>query len=176
MPMARLSILGLYNYRPDIFDNMTVPTGVVKSRVIDTILMECAEIGLTYSNPDVMKQMIKTWSYNKLPAWKRIWDALEEHETWTDTGSATGSGSGSTQTKVAGFNSATPSTTDRDSTTQSTSSNSSSSGSHTGHIYGNIGVTTSAQMLQGEIDVRLANDMYQIICQSFKNEFCVQIY
>ena len=191
---SKLSILGLYNYRPDIFDNMTVPAGVVKSRVIDTILMECAELGLTYANPDTMKLMIKTWSYNKLPAWERIWTALEEsydplhnydrHEDWTDSKSGSASGtagaSGSNSTKVAGFNQATPSMTDRDSSTQSTSSSSSSNssedGTHKGHIYGNIGVTTSAQMLQGEIDVRLANDMYNIICQSFKTQFCIQIY
>ncbi len=182
---SRMSILGLYNYRPDVFDDMTVPAGVVKSRVVDTILMECAEIGLTYAQPDIMKRMIKTWSYNKLPAWERILTALQEqydplhnydrHETWTDTGSANASASGSNSTKVAGFNSS-AALADRESNTQSTSSNSSSSGAHTGHTYGNIGVTTSAQMLQGEIDVRTANDMYEIILQSFKNAFCVQMY
>lgn len=178
---TKLSILGLYNYRPDIFDNMTVPAGVVKSRVIDTILMECAELGLTYSEPDTVKLMITIWSANKLPAWERIWTALEEsydplhnydkHESWDDTSSA--SASGSNQNKVAGFNQS-AGLTDRDSSTQSTSS--SASGNRTGHVYGNIGVTTSAQMLQGEIDVRLANDMYNIICQSFKTQFCIQIY
>lgn len=182
---SRLSILGLYNYRPDVFDDMAVPSGLVKTRIIDTILMDCAEIGLTYANPDIMKRMIKTWSYNKLPAWERILTALEEqynplhnydrHETWTDEGSASASASGSNSTKVAGFNSGT-SMADRDTNTQSTSSSSNSTGEHTGHTYGNIGVTTSAQMLQGEIDVRTANDMYDIILQSFKNQFCVQVY
>lgn len=182
---SRLSILGLNNYRPDVFDDMAVPSGLVKTRIVDTILMECAEIGLTYPNPDIMKRMIKTWSYNKLPAWERILTALEEqynplhnydrHETWTDEGSASASASGSNSTKVAGFNSAS-SMADRDTSTQSTSSSSNSTGEHTGHTYGNIGVTTSAQMLQGEIDVRTANDMYDIILRSFKNQFCVQVY
>lgn len=226
---SRLSILGLYNYRPDIFDDMAVPAGLVKSRMIDTILMECADIGLTYPQPDTMKRMIKTWSYNKLPAWSRILAALEEeydplhnydrHESWTDSGSHdnassgshsnTTSGSHNTSTsaeaqasgtnleKIAGFNDgnalANKGQNDQNTSSESSGTESGSTsgtdtgtasgtdtGSYenvkTGHTYGNIGVTTSAQMLQGEIDVRTANDMYNIILQSFKNQFCIQIY
>ena len=43
------------------------------------------------------------------------------------------------------------------------------------HIFGNIGVTTSAQMLTGELEVR-ATDIYRIIVDEFKQYFCLMIY
>lgn len=46
---------------------------------------------------------------------------------------------------------------------------------HTGHLYGNIGVTTSQQMLQSELDIAKWN-LYDNIADIFINEFCIQVY
>lgn len=46
---------------------------------------------------------------------------------------------------------------------------------HTAHLYGNIGVTTSAQMLEGEIDIR-SNDFYKIYITEFRRRFCLLVY
>jgi len=54
--------------------------------------------------------------------------------------------------------------------------NNTNSAEHNGHLYGNIGVTTSQKMLQDEIDVRFNNNFYDIISSQFKLEFCVMIY
>lgn len=43
------------------------------------------------------------------------------------------------------------------------------------HVYGNIGVTTSAQMLLGEIDVR-KYDIFRIIIDEFTRYFCLMVY
>ena len=51
----------------------------------------------------------------------------------------------------------------------------SNEGSHTLHAYGNIGVTTSQQMLQQEREVDLFN-LYDIIIESFKMRFCILVY
>ena len=45
-----------------------------------------------------------------------------------------------------------------------------------GRAYGNIGVTTSQQMIESEIDLRLKNNMYQFISDSFRENFCVMVY
>lgn len=183
-----LSILGLYEYDQDVFLNLHLPTGMNKQQVIDTILMEAADLSLTYPDWNMMQYMIGTWSTNKQPAWERILAALTEeydplhnydrHEIWTDNNvSLSGAeASGSNTESVAGFNSSNMANSRK--TEQSTSSNAASNqtGNHTGRTYGNIGVTTSAQMLQGEIDVRVANDICNIIAQSFKNQFCIQVY
>lgn len=50
-----------------------------------------------------------------------------------------------------------------------------SSGKHTGRIHGNIGVTTSQQMLQSELDIARFNIVQQIT-DLFLQEFCIMIY
>lgn len=44
------------------------------------------------------------------------------------------------------------------------------------HIHGNIGVTTSQQMIESEISLRAKYDIYKIISREFEREFLVQIY
>lgn len=46
---------------------------------------------------------------------------------------------------------------------------------HTARLYGNIGVTTSQQMLTAELDVARWN-MYEHIADLFANEFCIMVY
>lgn len=46
---------------------------------------------------------------------------------------------------------------------------------HSGHIRGNIGVTTSQQMIQAEREVALFN-IYDVIISDFKAKFCIGIY
>ena len=46
---------------------------------------------------------------------------------------------------------------------------------HTAHLYGNIGVTTSQQMLKEEIEVR-KNNIYNMIADMVIQEFCIMIY
>ena len=44
------------------------------------------------------------------------------------------------------------------------------------HVHGNIGVTTSQQMIESEISLRAKYDIYKIISKEFEREFLVQIY
>ena len=46
---------------------------------------------------------------------------------------------------------------------------------HRGRMYGNIGVTTSQQMLQSELDVAMFN-LYDQIADIFINEYCIPVY
>ena len=43
-------------------------------------------------------------------------------------------------------------------------------------VHGNIGVTTSQQMIESEISLRAKYDIYKIISKEFEREFLVQIY
>lgn len=64
---------------------------------------------------------------------------------------------------------ATGNTTDNEDYTKGTT------GKHTGRIHGNIGVTTSQQMLQSELDIARFNIVQQIT-DLFLQEFCIMIY
>ena len=43
-------------------------------------------------------------------------------------------------------------------------------------IHGNIGVTTSQQMIESEMSLRAKYDIYKIISREFEREFLVQVY
>lgn len=107
--------------------------------------------------------------------------------TRTASGSQSGRGSGSESTTIAkpGYNSTTYVTTEQMGRTSNSSDSSNSSansnernitaGQHKGHMYGNIGVTTAAQMIEGERQID-GWDVYMAITQEFKEKFCVLVY
>lgn len=80
--------------------------------------------------------------------------------------------------------------TDKDKTVSESSGSSSSSGSNTdtikdneqvsrgaeNHLFGNIGITTSQQMLDAEIKLRTVHNIADIITRDFKNQFCILVY
>lgn len=121
----------------------------------------------------------------------------DRHEEWTDNGNrnASGTGSGTVDQDQTGKNdtlnqvNAYNSDTFRDenhSVLESESSSETSSTSeykdtstdkneHTGHIYGNIGVTTSTELLESFADFANFN-IYDQITALFKSEFCLLIY
>lgn len=47
---------------------------------------------------------------------------------------------------------------------------------HVGHLYGNIGLTTSQQMILAEIDMRGKYNIYDIIAELLHGEFCLYYY
>lgn len=47
---------------------------------------------------------------------------------------------------------------------------------HNGHLYGNIGVTTSMSMVEDETNLRYRLGIYDIIASKFVEEFCIAIY
>lgn len=65
-------------------------------------------------------------------------------------------------------------TTSRDSGTESTVENDNTK--HTGHLYGNIGITESTTMLAHEVETRMKYNLYEIASRMFANEFLINIY
>lgn len=193
---ATISILGLYNLNDTLFDDLVIPENMDSDLLINNLVTELAELELIYSDFNFMKFMIGVWSRKELPTWERvykastkIYDPIENYdriEEWHDnlnSNSAVNSsmnGNGSTQHDVAGFNATAlvnaSKDTNTDSNTGFSSDTSASTGSHTGRVHGNIGVTTSQQMLQSELDIAPKLNPYDFIINSFKNRFCLQVY
>lgn len=193
---ATISILGLYNLNEEVFDDLTVPTGVDSELLIENLVAELAELELIYSDYNFMKFMIGVWSRKELPTWERVYKAsvkeydpienYDRQEEWTDEGESTGKGSSNSTTSnnlqhnVAGFNSTTLVNASKDTETAtgqgSTTDDRSMESTHKGRVHGNIGVTTSQQMLQSELDIAPKLNVYDYIINSFKNRFCLQVY
>ena len=126
----------------------------------------------------------------------------DRSESWTESGtrgnnktvnnstetSGSASTSGDSKHYVTGYNSSSEVLQSHDVTTGSDSNSFSATGNGTeaetgehndtriGRIRGNIGVTTSQQMLKAEFDLAPEINMYNIITRSFRNRFCLLIY
>lgn len=193
---ATISILGLYNLNDTLFDDLVIPENMDSDLLIENLVTELAELELIYSDFNFMKFMIGVWSRKELPTWERVYKAsikeynpienYDRQEVWQDTLNqnsalnSQSSGNNTLQHDVAGFNSSdlvnSSKDTENGSNTGWTSDTSNSSGYHSGRVHGNIGVTTSQQMLQAELDITPKLNVYDFIINSFKNRFCLQVY
>ena len=169
---ATMSLLGLYNWDNTILDGLVVPDGVDRQTVINNLLRECAELEVLYPQPDAMKFFVTEWAKERLPVWNRLESTLhyeddpisnyDRKEEWTDEGS------GSSETLTAGYNSA-------GADVPEAKSSANSKGRRSGRSYGNIGVTTTQQMIEQER--KIADfDVDHVIIQEFKKAFCLLIY
>lgn len=174
-----MSVNGLYQYDNTLFDNMVIPPAMNKAAMINYIIAECAELEVLIPNPETLKVMIESWSLSRLHSWIRLYESTvqdynmihnyDRHEEWKDHGDGT-SGASGTMSK-AGYNSGSMIPIEASGSTGEVHNDT----THEGHLYGNIGVTTAAQMLQGERDIN-AYDVYMAITDEFKRKFCVCVY
>lgn len=75
-----LSVLGIYNLYPQIWDDLQLPTqlssAAMKQALIDDIMLETAELEVLYPDADILKYAIGNWSKLRLHTWQKIADAL----------------------------------------------------------------------------------------------------
>lgn len=187
----------------DLFQGLTLPEGLAKNTLTNNILLQGGEFEVLYSDPFFLQNAISIWADREADTFKRWVDALaieyaplenyDRHEDWTDTLDSDGtsrttgtndtSTSGTVTTDVSAYDSTgyqpkekvtTAETIDND-TTENNTSTLDNEGVHTGRIHGNIGVTTSQQMLESELDLGYWN-IYSRITDMFLKEFCIMIY
>ena len=173
--VATLSLLGLYSFRGDILDDFKLPDGIDRDDFIEMLLFDTAELELLTPDPDIMKQLLGRWSNVRVNAWSKMLDTetveynpihnYDRQEDWVDDGT----GSSITDLSVAGFNDADMADRERTGTGTTTQSR------HTARISGNIGVTTTQQMLESERESRKYSTVFEIIGE-FKERFCLLVY
>lgn len=180
-PDITISVLGMWQFNNALFDKFTVPAQIDKQDVVDTILLECAELPVVYTNWDVLQGAIGLFSKRRVHAWERMSTAIFEnynplhnfdrYEESADDENTASSGSADSVNTVNGYNG------DAEHDKQNTSEKSETrrGNKHNAHIYGNVGVTTSAQMLEGELEIR-KQDLISIIVREFKENFCIMVY
>ena len=191
------------NIGDDLFKGLTLPEGLVKKTLTDNILLQGGEFEVLYSDPWALQNFISVWADREAATFQRWVDALaieyaplenyDRHEDWTDTLDSDGtsrttgtndtSTSGTVTTDVSAYDSSsyqpkdkvTSSETIDNDTTENNTSTLDNEGVHAGRIHGNIGVTTSQQMLESELDLGYWN-IYSRITDMFLKEFCIMIY
>ena len=178
-----MSLWGLYQVDPTLLDGLTVPDGMDDDNVKSNLLLETESMEILYPNTTFLKQAITVWAAERLPIWEKLYattvleyNPIENYDRQEDSES-TGTGSSSGSTTVTGSATAYNSDTFKD-TSKSVSSGSNeteSGGTFTSRIHGNIGVTTTQQMIEQErASARFC--MTEFIINDFITRFCVGVY
>ena len=196
MSSSKLTLMGMYQWNNELFKNLELPESLDASILIDNILVRSGEFEVLYADFEFNQYMIGAWSRKWADTFKRWVDALaieyaplenyDRKEDWTDTrnghtsGETSGRTNSTTTNKVSAYDAGDNLTT-KDANTLVGADSSSSSGEshegakHDGRIHGNIGVTTSQQMLREELDLGYWN-IYEKITDLFLTEFTIPIY
>lgn len=183
-----MNLINLMNYDSDLFSGIVLPSGMDSELVVNAILMEAATLTPVYSDPSLFKQMIAHYFKSRLTIHQKLYDTLSmeydplsnydrtEVTSRTTSDVSTGSGSGSTVSDVSPYNLSDDYESDSKVTnSNSTTASNSGSDSYNSHVYGNIGVTTSQQMLESERKV-VRFDIYREIAADFTRTFFITLY
>ena len=203
MAIAKITLFGMYKWMQlnddDLFNGLTVPTGINKQTLVNTILSNGGEFETLYADADFMKDQIGLWSdkwQNTMKKWAEAlaieYNPLENYdrmEEWADnklehaiaSDASNQSGSGNVTNKKSAYDSTEYQNHDKADSSSSGTNNATTntvaqgSSTHGGRTHGNIGVTTSQQMLQAELDVVRFN-LYNEIADVFLTELCIYTY
>lgn len=190
----------IYNFDPSIFDGVEFPSNISVQDFVDMLLMQCGEMPVLYSSPPLLKSLIHVWSKNSQYTWKHLASTLtaeynpienyDRMEEWEDsntntsryTNSTNNTSNGSTKEQVYGYNDLQTPADNSASNSASTSADTSdsagtgtSSGTRKGRAHGNIGVTTTQEMLESERRVAMFN-FYDTVIRDFQKRFLIWVY
>lgn len=195
MSKAKITLIGLNNYCVargySLFDQVLIPSGIDRDMLIHAILLRSGDFEVLYPNPDFMQDVInslfKRW-YKTFAKWEKAlnieYDPLSNYdrkEEWSDSSKAdtsTDSSSNSDDTlKVSSYDSDLMHDKDRSigKNDSSITSRSNANNKRTGRAYGNIGVTTSQQMLDAELTIARFN-LYNQIADIIVRDICIMVY
>ena len=70
------TVLGFYQYNPDFFDCLNVPTILNKEYLVNEIITQCGLLEVAYSDMDITMLIIDNWSKCRIPDWEKMYQAL----------------------------------------------------------------------------------------------------
>ena len=180
---AQVSLWGMYQADPTILDGLIVPAGMNGDIVKQNLLLETESMEILYPAAPFLKAAITVWAAERKEVWDKLYDTTQldynpiENYDRQEESSSSNAGTSSGSTTVTNSNTAYNSNTFTDTAQSNTSGNnqSNSAGSFRSRIHGNIGVTTSQQMVEAQRQV-VQFCMTQYIIDDFISRFCVGVY
>lgn len=176
----------------DLVDNIMLECGEFETLYADPDFMRSAIGAWSNKHQRTFLKWVNALNIEYAPL-----ENYDRQENWTDetdanttntlnsTVSSSSTSGGESKTNIAAYDSSSYSPSDQvtDSNSASNTSTDASSGAgtenidfeHTGRIHGNIGVTTSQQMLEQELEVARFNIIDEIT-MLFMSELCVAVY
>lgn len=193
----------MLNWNPQILDNLHIPETLQdkKESICINIIDECGELPLTVTNPKQFAILLDKWSLIQNDKWTRMqkamnleYDPIENYNrseyykdtrtpnlTNTHTDKNANANTNTSEDFKNGYNSSSQVLAGKTVSTSGTNieTTDKSTGTdvleHRANMHGNIGVTTSQQMLQSELEVS-KNLIAEVIVDDFKNKFCIVCY
>ena len=196
MLQPRMTLYGMYQYDPTLFDGVVLPDGMDKTLMVNQIIRQSGDLFPYYQVPPEVKSAITEWFTRRKDNFAKLWQGFtaeynpienyDRQEDSTETPNIThtlsnsGQDASTNEADVQGYNGTdyVPNSRTKSSGTSSTNGTDTESGTrtYTSRIHGNIGVTTSAQMLEGELALRKSMDIYAIIAAEFETDNLIQVY
>lgn len=186
MSIMKITLLGMYQFDRSLFDDLTFPESELLDRdtAINRILLDCGEFEPLYPDWDFLKFAIgefgKKWFYTFkkwIEALEVEYNPLENYnkiEQWNIDSQRDISSSGDTHLKHRTYDNGTM--TETDNTSSSNKGNDKAVIARDGVTRGNIGVTTSQQMLESSLELYRGFNLYEEIANIFKTELIVMVY
>lgn len=184
---------GLLSWDPTLLSSLSLPTQTSSQLVQDNLVRLGTDRCVLYADPDVMRGALAAFSALRLPSWQRMADAMalsydplenydrREEGSYKDANSGTLKTTGTTtsETSVSAYDTSgysprakelvTPNVTETDTRAKERT--------FTNYrVHGNIGVTTSQQMLESEMNLAIAWNVAQYIVVDILNEFTFGVY
>lgn len=196
MLQPRMTLYGMYQYDPTLFDGVILPEGMDKTLMVNQIIRQSGDLFPYYQVPPQVKTAITEWFTRRKDNFAKLWQGFtaeynpienyDRQEDSTETPNIThtlsnsGQDASTNEADVQGYNGTdyVPNSRTKSSGTSSTNGTDTESGTrtYTSRIHGNIGVTTSAQMLEGELALRKSMDIYALIAAEFETDNLIQVY
>lgn len=201
---AKITLIGMYNYDNTLFDGLTLPEGYNKDDFIDSLILEHGEKCVLYSDISYLKACISAWGRKWSLELSRIYEALtaeynpiynyDRYEEYKDTGSSTDKPdyesvntqkkAGTVENRISADNSSSyqpdnESISDMGTISQTvkgTRSKVETELNHEAHLFGNVGVTTSASMVNEILEQRTKYNLYETAAKLFANELLINVY
>jgi len=183
-----ISVLGLYNYDPTLFDNMYLPDVLDRDALINNLIMELAEVEVIYPSPAFMKQAIDLWSHKRALTWDRIAGVLtedydpfinikrDEVRTILEERDLKGTADGTNTDLTNAYNAGTDTERNKSVTSGNTTDTGNVKTTETLHIEGDSAITDAQDVMEKEVKVRALYDVYDFIINDFKKRFCIMVY
>lgn len=182
-------------HNTSIFTDIDLPNGIDYETLVNRIMIRCMEFSVMHTDIEFAHFQILNFfkvHYRTFEKWVAVLDEeynplhnYDRTETYSGNGShnnansTSGTDSNTVTTTKAAFNSSGYEPYEKNVSSGTSSGSGSDHGSfnegHTLRAFGNIGVTTSQQMLKDEWEVDRLN-IYTAIADLFKDEFCIQVY
>ena len=178
---ALLSVMGLYDADPTLFDDMSVPTGITKATLVSKLVSDCAELEVIYPDPAMMKESLKFWSAAHIHNWEIEYAALNKtgYDPFIDYDR-----NEEIEVNYHDYPGATNTTSQRafnDSTLTDIAKNTQGGDNHgwrtqETHQYGNSALGTNQDIIRKEIEIRNKYNIMDLIIRDFKKDFCLCVY